>query len=357
MSRLGLVLSLLILIILGVGCSGLQPTPTSTALPADYLTRVFELTFQAEQSATPDASPTRGNTPADFPPRSPTSTPTPDSPLEGDTSGDTSTPLALDQTSTPDATPSPTRTVDLSATPVYRPTRTPTITPTPTLPVAGVQFVMPGPMSKVASPLHLIANLRSIPSGSYHIELWIEPLQPGGDPRLLYRDDQRIISNPVDWVYLDQQIQFELDRVSEFGQLRLSTYDTYGRPVSINSTDLLLLSMGVSSITPVSWKTEPIVISQPTPNQLIQGGMVIVSGLVKPSADFLLVELVASDGAIVGYRQVYVTPSSDGSYVPYAVEVPYTVTTATWVRLRISESSTRISGMEHLTSLLVLLSP
>ena len=49
----------------------------------------------------------------------------------------------------------------------------------------------------------------------------------------------------------------------------------------------------------------------------------IVSGEVKPSEDFLLVELVASDGSVVGYRQVYVTPAADGSYVPYAVEVPY----------------------------------
>jgi hypothetical protein len=202
-----------------------------------------------------------------------------------------------------------------------------------------------------------MANLRSVPSGNYHVELWIEPLQAGGEPRLLYRDVQRLISNPVPWVFLDQEIQFELNRVSEFGQLRLSTFDQYGRPVSINSTDLLLLSMGVSSITPVSWKTEPIVIREPTPNQLIQGGKVIVSGLVKPSADFLLVELATADGAVVGYRQVYVTPSADGSYVPYAIEVPYTVEVATWVRLRISESSLRITGMDHLTSVEVLLSP
>jgi hypothetical protein len=212
-------------------------------------------------------------------------------------------------------------------------------------------------MSRLVSPLHLIANLRSVPSGTYHIELWIEPLKEGGDPRLLYREVQRIISNPVNWVYVDEEIQFELNRASEFGQLRLSTFDELGRPVSINSVDLLLLSMGVSSITPASWKTEPIIIREPTPNQLIQGGKVIVSGMVKPSADFLLVELVAADGAIVGYRQVYVSPSVDGSYVPYAVEVPYTVEVATWVLLRISESSTRISGMEHLTSVQVLLSP
>jgi hypothetical protein len=359
MSRLSLVLSSLILVILGVSCTGLQITPLPTAFPTDYLPTLIELTVQAGQTtatalaANPTANPTRLNTLADFPTFPPISTPSPNSP----TLGDSPTPLAFVQTPTSSPDPTLTSTVDLSATPVHRPTRTPTITSTPTTPVADIQFVMPGPMSRVSSPLHLIANLRSVPSGSYIVELWIEPLQPGGEPRKLYAELERIISDPVNWIYLDQEIQFELSRVSEFGQLRLTVLDQYDQPVSINSLDLLLLSMGPSTITPTSWKTEPIVIREPTPNQLIQGGKVIVSGMVKPSADFLLVELVASDGSVVGYRQVYVTPAADGSYVPYAVEVPYQVKVATWVRLRISESSTRIPGMDHLTSVEVFLTP
>jgi hypothetical protein len=345
----------MLLVMLGVSCSDFQITPLPTAFPPDYLPTLIALTVQVGKTtiSTLVATPTRANTPADFPPVSPTSTP----PALTPTAGDSPTPLALDQNPTSSPAPSATSTVGLSASPIYRPTRTPTITPTPTLPVADIQYVMPGPMSRVVSPLHLIANLRSVPSGSYHVELWIEPLQPGGEPRLLYREVERLISNPVNWVYIDQDIQFELNRVSEFAQLRLSAFDQYDRPVSINSLDLLLLSMGPSSLTPASWKTEPIVIREPTPNQLIQGGKLIVSGEVKPSADFLLVELVTFDGIVVGYRQVYVTTSADGSYVPYAVEVPYQVQVATWVRLRVSESSTRIPGMDHLSSIEVLLSP
>jgi hypothetical protein len=104
-------------------------------------------------------------------------------------------------------------------------------------------------------------------------------------------------------------------------------------------------------------RTEPIVIREPTKNQLIQGGKVIVSGLAKPTEDFMLVELVTSDGIVVGYRQAFATPAPDGSYVPFAVEVPYQVVAPTWVRLRVSESGTRITGMEHLSSVEVLLSP
>jgi hypothetical protein len=158
-------------------------------------------------------------------------------------------------------------------------------------------------------------------------------------------------------MYVDEGIQFELSRASEFGQVRLSMFDQFGRAASINSVDVILLSMGVSEITPTGLLTEPIVIREPTLNHLIQGGTVIVSGEILPGEGHLLVELVTYDGVVVGYRDAFVTPSPDGAYVPYAVEVPYNVTTPTWVKLQVSESGVRIPGVEHLSSVEVLLSP
>jgi hypothetical protein len=212
-------------------------------------------------------------------------------------------------------------------------------------------------MSKVASPLELVANLHSIPSGNYHVEIWTEPLQPGGEARLLYREVKRIISNPVPFIFMDIDIPFELSRVSEFGQLRISLLDSYGRLASVNSVDLILLSMGLSDITPEGVQTEAIVIREPFVNHLIQGGKVTVSGEVLPSESNLLVELVTYDGVTVGYANVFVTPDPNGRYVPFTVDVPYSVSAATWVRLQVSESGTRIPGVEHLSSVEVLVSP
>jgi hypothetical protein len=353
MRRITFVLSALILIVLGVGCSGIAETPIPTPLPLELIPTMVQLTANAGQTATSSASPSLATTTSDSPPTSPSSTP--DMVISQDQNSPT--PLSFEQTATLSPTPSPTRTPDLSATATPRSTRTPTVTRTPTLPPAGVQINSPGPMSKVASPLKVTANLHTEPSGNYHVELWLEPLQPGGDPRMLYREVQRMISNPIDWLYLDQDIQFELTRVSELGQLRISVWDTFGRAISINSVDLILLSMGSSSITPPSPKTEPIVIREPTENQLIQGGKLIVSGVARPDPGVMLVELVTTDGSVVGYKEVLVTPSPDGYYVPYTVEVPYQVVTPTWVRLQISESGSRISGIDHLSSVLVLLSP
>ncbi len=212
-------------------------------------------------------------------------------------------------------------------------------------------------MSRVTSPLELVANLHSIPSGSYHVEIWLEPLQPGGEPRLLFREVKKIISSPIDWIYLDPHIPFELSRVSEFGQVRVGVYDQSGRAVSVNSVDLILLSMGSSDITPTGDLSEPIVIREPTRNHLIQGGTAIVSGLAKPSEEVMVAELVTTDGSVVGYSQVFLTPDPNGGYVPFTFEVPYSVTSGTWVRLQLSEIGVRIPGVEHLSSVEVYLSP
>jgi hypothetical protein len=356
MKRAFIALYALLWVWLAAGCSRLQPSSTPTPLSMDALSTAVASTLQAGSQVATLAQPANQASGAAL-------TPTPQADPYSIMASPT--PLALRTDLEPAVSPSvtasplPSATFTLSPTssPSRGATRTPSITPTPPIPSAGVQFAEPGPMSKVVSPLHLITNLHSAPSGTYRVELWIEPLRPEEEPRLLYREVQRLISNPADWIYLDQDIEFQLSRVSELGQLRVSVYDEYDRPVSVNSVDLILLSMGPSLITPSNIRSEPIVIRQPAKNQLIQGGTLTVSGLAKPSHDFLLVELVAADGTVAGYRQAFVSPAADGSYVPFSVDVPYQVASGTWVRVEVSESGTRISGVQHLSSVEVYLSP
>jgi hypothetical protein len=341
-------LSAILWVLFVAGCTGLMATPAPTSRDPQVVATAVEQTLQA---ANPSPLPDQ---PA---PSGPTAPVTPTQPAGVQVTSQSPTPLTFNPSATASPRPSDTPTRAPTGTPSRRATYTPSITPTPPIPGAGVQWVEPGPMSKVVSPLHMIANLRSTPSGAYRIELWVEPLREGEEPRLLYREVQRIISNPVDWVYLDQDIEFQLERVAEYGQLRVSVLDEYDRLVWVNSVELVLLSMGPSNITPSNIRSEPIVIRQPSKSQLIQGGTLTVSGLVRPSEDFLLVELVKADGSVVGYRQAFVTPAADGSYVPFSADVPYTVTSGTWVSLQVSESGMRIAGVEHLSSVSVYLSP
>ncbi len=213
-------------------------------------------------------------------------------------------------------------------------------------------------MSKVVAPLGVNAYLKTVPGGSMRVELWVEPLRQGEDARLLLREVTNFSSNPSSWIYFTKELDYEISRVSELGQLRIGTYDPYDRPVAVSSVDLLLLSVGESDLNPSGDALEYILIQEPGASKLIQGGAVIVSGLVRYHPDqFLLVELVASDGTVVGYRQLFVTPQGDGSHTPFSIDVPYQVSAPTWVRLLVEESSWRIPGVVHLSSVEVLLSP
>jgi hypothetical protein len=180
----------------------------------------------------------------------------------------------------------------------------------------------------------------------------------GEDGRLLVR---KLLNYRTDVgrVGLSEEMEFEISAVAETGRLQISSYDRFGRMVAFSSVDLILLSIGETDLNPSGPSIEPIVVQEPLPNKLIQGGKVIVSGLARVSSDQpLLIELIAADGSLTGYRQAGVTIDPEGGYTPFMVEVPYQVSEPTWVRLTVKEmSSGRIQGMIQLTSLEVLLSP
>ena len=339
-------LSIPLVVLVLAGCSSLFPPQGPTPYPTEYVPTVIALTVEAGRRAASESSPTPSQSPQ---PRFPTPSPSPIAPSP--------VPRTATATALPSPTPSPAFPL-ITATLTRRPTRTPTITPTPGIPPADIQISNPGPMSRIASPMQVNAYLHTIPDGSLHVEIWAEPLRAGEEPRLLLRQVTNFISNPAPWIYYSEELDFELARVSEFAQLRISTYDSHGRPVAATSVDLVLIAVGESQLTPSGDLLESIVIREPTPNKLIQGGTLIVSGLVRPlSEQFLLIELVAADGRVVGYRQLFVTPSPDGIHVPFTIDVPYQVSEPTWVRLTISESNVRIPGVSQLASVEILLSP
>lgn len=331
--------------VLLAGCAGLLGTPLPTPYPTEYIPTVIALTVQAGMAT---ASQTASHLSPTPPPA--TTTPTPrrtntPTPEENVAPVLPSPVIPVGQTPTPSAT--------------RRLTSTPTPSPTPNLPPAEIQILNIGPMSKIVAPLNLSFSLRSAPaSGSLTIELWAEPLRPDEAARLLLRKQMKFSSSPSALIYLNESLDFEIVRPAEFGQLRISTYDSYGRPAAVASVDLLLLQYGETMLNPTGDFLAPIVIREPTANKLIQGGTLVVSGLVRPLGEpFLLVELTAADGRVVGYRQLFVTPAADGSHVAFTIDVPYAVSQATWVRLSIREDGRRIPGPRQLTSLEVLLSP
>lgn len=261
-------------------------------------------------------------------------------------------------------TPLPLLTATLPPTIILRqPTFTPIpvieISPTPSdalvpadIPLAVIQIIDPGIASQVTSPIQLITLLNAGPKGVVRIELF------GEDGRLLMREVNVDAENRNKVVSLARQVQFQISATSEAGRLQVSVEDESSRNLAVASVDLILLSTGESDLSPPGDNAENIVIDAPEANTLIQGGIVRVSGRARlRSEQPLRIELQTSDGRIVGARQVAVTPIPGSRYGSFMVDVPFTISEPSKVRLVVWEPGDRIPGIVHLSSLEIMLSP
>jgi hypothetical protein len=326
---------------LTTGCSVLGRTAVPTPFPDDFIETAIKMTVEAGELST-SAAILNPSTPEA------TETPTPEDPSQNPESPE----------STPNQSGGGASSPLLPTEAFIAPPEAIITTPTPGIPEAHIQIDRPGPMSKITSTLNVVGSLMTVPDGHMRIELWLEPLTAEGQPRLLLRELQNFTSNPSAWIYIAREFNVEISRLSEFAQLRVSTYDAENRMVALTSIDLLLLSVGEPEVNPPGLPQERIVILEPGDNKLIQGGTAFVSGLVHPSGDqYLTVNMITPDGKVIGIQQIAVMSSPVGGYVPFSVEVPYSVSETTRVRLAVYESTGRIAGITHLSSIMALVSP
>lgn len=261
---------------------------------------------------------------------------------------------------TASATPDPTK--EITETPPPS-SATPTLIPllpgwpTPTFPAfipeARIMILRVGELSKVRSPLQLSVQIGSGAVGPLRLELL------GEDGRLLVR---QVVALPANFQGPSTEITFKLDfeiaAAAELGRLVLTTQDAFGRLLAVNSVNLVLMSVGEPEINPPTALYEPLVVQTPAAMELVHGGTLILTGVARPDTDKpLRVQLVDEDGRVVGQRLAAVTRDPDGGYGPFAVDVPYSVTSLTPVRVIIYEDGEGISPIVHLTSLEVMLSP
>lgn len=325
----------LLLVAFLAACTPTTLEPLPTALPDDYLPTAIALTIQADM-------PQLGRTPT----------------LQPEIADHTNLPASATPSATPapSDTASPTPSPEFSATPGRLPSRTPSPTPTLGIPDAAIQILAPGPSSRLVSPLRLNTYLKPGLDGRVQIDLL------GEDGRLLLRKGYTYLPE-VKRTYLTEDLLFEIRQVGEVARLQISTFDTFDRLLAFNSVDVVLLSFGENDINPAGSLLERVLIIEPLPNKLIQGGTLVVSGQVHPgSSQPLLIELTTARGQVVGYRQAGV-PSGDadtiaGDYSSFRTEIPYAVSEPTWVRLSVRMvSDGPISGLIYLTSQEILLSP
>jgi len=322
------------------GCTldlGVEPLPT--LIPTEQLPTVIAMTSQAIATQTAAAQPITGGTSPATPTKALTSTTASPSPTASQTP-------TITNTRPPTRTPTPTAT----------PTPVDTATPPPAdeIPFAAVQIVRPASLSKVVSPIDLYAFVAPGGDGRIRVEL------TGEDGRLLYRQVFVYTETPQGArIKLIASVAFEIVGVAEAARLSVSVNDEYERLKALTSVDLVLLADGQAELNPSGDLLEEIFIQQPTIKSLIQGDSLLVTGLARTADDQpLLVELVAADGTVIGSRLAGIAPlQADGSHRLFAAEVPFSVSSPTWVRVTVSDRSGRLPGLKHVSSMEVLLSP
>jgi hypothetical protein len=310
-------------------CSGLAETPIPTPYPTEYIPTVIAMTLEAQGIELPSNDQPTENVVS----------PTMPAPTLEPTATQTPSPEAIELTATPSSTTIPTEPAQNSLPPAN-------------IPQSINQIISPGSGSKIVSPFILRASVKPGSDSVVRIELL------GEDGQLLMREVRRYQSLQNEWVSLGSEVTYGINVVAEAGRLQISIEDKHGRLQSVSSVDLILQSMGNQDLNQPVDQLEDIVLESPKTNRLIQDGTMRVAGLARPrSGQPLMIEILSSDGRIVGTRQVSVIPQPDSSYGTFAIDVPYTVDYTTRVRVQVWEPGERLPGIVNLSSVEVLLSP
>lgn len=263
-------------------------------------------------------------------------------------------------TATPDpptSTPSPF--IEITSTATYSPplptlaapTQQATSIPLPETAAAAIQFYSPGPLSRVTSPVKFYGYSISGYGSRGVIELF-------GEDGTLLADELLQLNTAFKWAFFYWKLDFEARGAGELGRLSLSTRDQYGRLTALQSVHLILLPNSIEIINPPGDLSERCIIDAPLPGKYIRGGTVSVSGVMRPYNDSpLIVELVGRDGTVVGSQLVPIPPQSAGSYVPFTVDIVYTISSYISALLQVSQMDDRIGGMMYLYSQEVYLNP
>jgi hypothetical protein len=229
--------------------------------------------------------------------------------------------------------------------------------PSPASPSAqheeAVVIQIPGPASKVVSPLRIQAQVQAEPGAQVRVEIL------GEDGRLLAREIKLIRGiYKAGFASLQMDLEFEISAPAEAGRLKISVDDPLGRTTALNSIPLVLLSLGDADILIPGSQGSAILVDQPGPQAQAQGGKLAVTGLARlAKGQPMMARLVSPEGSELGARLVGFSQGEEGEYAPFAVEIPYRVAEPIEALLVVWAGGSSLQDIIYLTSLEVTLAP
>jgi hypothetical protein len=219
----------------------------------------------------------------------------------------------------------------------------------PVYPLANLRILSPGDGSRLTSPIR--PELSVILGVDNTIE--VELLNSNGD--LLVKkvlrfpkasSNQRILIQP--------EMDFEIAKTEEAGRLVVKTYDDFGRLTALTSCDMTLLSQGESELEAARVPYELFLLTGPRSGEVIQGGVVAVSGYIRLiSQSVIVMELVDENGVEISNRVINLPGDSSSPPIVFSTTLPYQVERVTAVRLILRQARGTFPGPAFASSLLL----
>jgi hypothetical protein len=221
------------------------------------------------------------------------------------------------------------------------------------LPPALLQVEKPGDFSMLVSPFLVTANVYPGEDGMVNVQLF------GEDGRLM--SDHLIQLSKVEsgWVSLATEIKFEPISAGESALVVISTRDAFGRRIGQTGIPVTLLQIGKSEIENPHFNKQPAQLKSPVAGGFYKKGTVRVEGLIHLfNANPVIVELITQTGGILANKPVYVEGREGTDFVPFAFDLPYSVTKRTPVRFTLRQASTLSPNVDiSLYSMVIFLDP
>jgi hypothetical protein len=220
-------------------------------------------------------------------------------------------------------------------------------------PIAQLNIFNPGSNSKISSPLSISAYAFPGADGKVTLQLW------GEDGRLMANQLIKLLVT-TSGVTFTSQIPFEITAGGESAVLTLTSFDSVGRRIAVTSVPLTLLQIGTSSIETGGFAKQSFVLTSPAAGDTISGGTLHLNGYAHAfSSAPLIIELIKENGGVVASKQINLAAPADGqNYSAFAVDLAYTVSESTPVRISLRQGNDHAPLVDlALSSQLITLQP
>ena len=219
----------------------------------------------------------------------------------------------------------------------------------PIYPLSDLRILSPGDGSRLISPIRPELSILLGVDNTVEVEL----LNSSGAllvKKLLrfpeVSSNQRILIQP--------EMDFEISAGEEAGRLVVKIFDVFERLTELASCELTMLAQGESELEAARVPYESFLLTEPRNGDVIQGGVVTVSGYVRPiSQSVIVIELVDENGVEISNRVLYLTGEPGGAPIVFTTTLPYQVERETAVRLILRQAKGIIPGPAVASSLLL----